>query len=68
MHDLGLDASTRRLGDELEDLVHGDEVARVDVLTQAHKLTPRSSIGSTSASLRLSNLLTKLAVPRFELM
>ncbi len=38
MHDLGLDAGDRHLGVELEDLVQGGEVARVDALTQALKL------------------------------
>jgi hypothetical protein len=38
VHDFGLDAGDRHLGDELEDLVQGVEVAWVDVLTQALKL------------------------------
>ncbi len=38
VHDLGLDAGDRRLGVELEDLVQGVEVARVDTLTQTFKL------------------------------
>ncbi len=37
MHDLGLDVGAWRLGDELEDLVQGGEVGRVDVLTQTRK-------------------------------
>ncbi len=39
VHDLGLDADDRRLGVELEDLVQGVKVARVDALTQALKLS-----------------------------
>ncbi len=38
MHDLGLDADTRRLEVELEDLVQGGEVAQIDALMQALKL------------------------------
>jgi hypothetical protein len=39
VHDLGLDAGAQRLGDELEDLVQGGEVARVNVLIEARKLS-----------------------------
>ncbi len=39
MHDLGLDVGARCLGVELEDLVQGSKLARVDVLTQALKLS-----------------------------
>jgi hypothetical protein len=38
VHDLGLEVSARRLGVELEDLVHGNKVARVDALMQVFKL------------------------------
>ncbi len=38
VHDLGLDASARRLGVKLEDLVQGNKVVWVDALTQVLKL------------------------------
>ncbi len=38
VHDLGLDAGAQRLKVELEDLVQGSEVPRVDALTQVLKL------------------------------
>jgi hypothetical protein len=38
VHDLGLDAGAQRLRVELEDLVQGSEVPRVDALTQVLKL------------------------------
>jgi hypothetical protein len=37
VHDLGLDADARSLGVELEDLVQGGEVARVDFLLTPEK-------------------------------
>jgi hypothetical protein len=41
VHDLGLDAGDQRLGVELEDLVQGVEVTRVDALMQVLKLGPQ---------------------------
>jgi hypothetical protein len=55
VHDLGLDVSAWCLEDELEDLVQGGAVSRVDALTQAVKLDAQVLVGSASTSLRPSS-------------